>query len=56
MEKNQSFTDAQEDLTEVPVLVKLKADNLQISSERFNGKSLVTGLKVDGVQFLAIKF
>ena len=30
LERNQSFIDVQEDITEVPILVKLKVDNIQI--------------------------
>ena len=30
LERNQSFTSVQENITEVPIPVKLKADNLQI--------------------------
>ena len=56
LERNQSFTNVQENITEVPVPIKLKVDNLQISNEKFKGKSIVTGLKFDGVQFSAIKF
>ena len=51
LESNQSFTDVQEDITEVPVQVKLKADNLQITNEKLKGKYVVTGLKVNGVKF-----
>ena len=56
MERNQSFIDVEEDIIEVHVLVKLKADNLQISNERFKGNSIVTGLKFDGVQSSDVKF
>ena len=56
LEINQSFTDVQEDITEVLVPFKLKADNLQNSNERFKGKFVVTGLKVDGVHVSVVKF
>ena len=56
LERNQSFTSVQENITKVPVLVKLKADNMQISNEKFKKKSIVTGLKVDGVQLSTVKF
>ena len=46
LEKNQSFTDVQEDITEVPVLSKLKANSVQITNEKLKGKSVVTRLKI----------
>ena len=55
LEWNQSFTSVQENIIEVLVQVKWKAGNLQISNEKFKGKSIVIGLKVDGVQLLAVK-
>ena len=56
LERNQSFIDVQEDITEVPVPTKLKVDSVQISNEKLKGKSVVTGMKVDGVQFATVKF
>ena len=43
-------------MTEVPVPAKSKADNVQISNEKFKGKSVVTGLKFDVVQLSGVKF
>ena len=56
LEQNQSFTNIKEGMTEVPVPVKSKADNVQISNEKLKGKSVVTRLKVDVVQLLVVKF
>ena len=49
LEKNQFFTNIKEGMTEVPVPAKSKADNVQISNEKFKGKYVVTVLKVDVV-------
>ena len=43
-------------MTEVPVPAKSKADNVQISNEKFKGKSIVIGWKFNGVQLSAVKF
>ena len=43
-------------MIEVPIPTKSKADNVQISNEKFKGKYVVTVLKVDVVQLSAIKF
>ena len=42
LEKNQSFTNIKEGMIEVPVPAKSKADNVQISNEKFKRKSVVT--------------
>ena len=49
LERNQSFTDVQQDITQVPVPSKLKVDSVQITNEKLKGKFVVTRLKVYGV-------
>ena len=46
LERNQSFTDVQEYITEVLVPTKFKADSVQITNEKLKGKSVVTRLKM----------
>ena len=56
LEQNQSLTNIKQGMTEVPVLAKSKANDVQISNEKFKGKCVVTGLKVDAMQILAVNF
>ena len=56
LEQNQSCTNIKEGMTEVPVPAKSKAGNVQISNEKFKGKSVVTWLKFDAVQLSTVKF
>ena len=56
LEQNQSFTSVRENLTEVHVPVKLKADNLQIPNRNLKGKSVVVELKDEAVQISSVKF
>ena len=56
LEQNHNFMDVKESMTEVPVSAKLKADNMKIPNEKFKGKSVVAGFKVDVVQLSAVNF
>ena len=56
LERNQSFTGVQENITEVHVLVKLKADNLRIPNKKLKGKFVVVELKYETVQISSVKF
>ena len=56
LERNQSFTSIQENITEVLVPVKLKADSLQIQSKMFKEKYVVAELKDETVQISSVKF
>ena len=56
LEQNQSFRGVQENITEVPIPVKLKADNLQIPNTNIKGKYVVAELKDETVQISSVKF